>query len=75
MISCPYSVVANKWKIRTATEAVHDIPNGASLLVGGKKYFSVVKGSWTYELLVSTVLLQNCRTKILLYATMAVVFP
>jgi len=44
VISCPYSVVANKWKIRTATEAVHDIPNGASLLVGGKKYFSVVKG-------------------------------
>jgi len=35
VISCPYSVVANKWKIRTASEAVHDIPNGASLLVGG----------------------------------------
>jgi len=44
VISCPYSVVANKWKIRTATEAVHDIPNGASLLVGGKKFLSVVKG-------------------------------
>lgn len=36
VISCPYSVVANKRKIRTATEAVSDIPNGASLLVGGK---------------------------------------
>lgn len=74
MISCPYSVVANKWKIRTATEAVYDIPNGASLLVGGKKYYSVVKGRGR-ELLVSTVLLQNYRTIILLYATMAVVFP
>jgi len=44
VISCPFSVVANKWKIRTAAEAVHDIPNGASLLVGGKKFLSVVKG-------------------------------
>lgn len=35
VISCPYSVVANKRKIRTAAEAVNDIPNGASLLVGG----------------------------------------
>jgi len=44
VISCSYSVAANEWKIRTATEAVHDIPNGASLLVGGKKYLSAVKG-------------------------------
>jgi hypothetical protein len=38
VISCPYSVVARKRKIRTVTEAVSDIPNGASLLVGGKKF-------------------------------------
>jgi hypothetical protein len=39
VLSCPYSVRASKKnKIRTATEAVKDIPDGASLLVGGKKF-------------------------------------
>jgi hypothetical protein len=40
VFSCPYSFTANrKNKIRTATEAVKDIPNGAKLLVGGKKFY------------------------------------
>jgi hypothetical protein len=38
VLSCPYSVRASKKnKIRTAAEAVKDIPDGARLLVGGKE--------------------------------------
>jgi hypothetical protein len=38
VLSCSYSVRASKKnKIRTATEAVKDIPDGAKLLVGGKE--------------------------------------
>jgi hypothetical protein len=39
VLACSYSLIANKNKIRTATDAVKDIPSGASLLVGGKKFF------------------------------------